>query len=104
MDFGVRREHFVGNVLLDVVTYTHVQETTAQAVLARTIAAMQSIAVAAVGIGNLAAGVALATVGTRATLMLLALGLPVAAAVVLRPRSSTERHKAFSPSTADSST
>ena len=65
---------------------------------------MQSIAVAAVGIGNLVAGIALATLGTRATLVLLALGLPAVAAVLLRPRSSAERRKAFSPSTVDTST
>ena len=93
----------LGNVLLDVSTYTHVQESTPEDVLARTIAALQSIAVGAVGIGNLAAGLALEALGTQPTLVLLALGPPVAAAVLLRPTGSpNEQQSAFSPATAES--
>ena len=36
----------IGNVLLDVAVYTHVQETTVETVIARTIAALRSVAVA----------------------------------------------------------
>jgi len=78
----------VGNILIDVATYTHVQEATSQAVLARTIAAMQSIGVAAIGLGNFAAGVALGLLGTRPTLALLAACVPVAAFTLAR-RPST---------------
>ncbi len=69
----------VANVLLDVVVYTHVQETADGAVLARTIAALQSAVVLAVGLGGLAAGLALSVAGSRGTLALVALCVPVAA-------------------------
>ena len=78
----------VGNVLLDVAVYTHVQETTAEAVLARTVAALQSIAVAAVGLGSLAAGVALSLLGTAPTLAVLALSVPAAALTLIQPETT----------------
>ena len=72
----------IGNVLLDVTVYTHVQETTDEPVLARTVAALQSITVAAVGLGSLAAGIALSTLGTAATLGAIGLLVPVTAAIL----------------------
>jgi hypothetical protein len=58
----------VGNVLLDVAIYTHVQEASDGRVLARAVTSLQSLAVTAVGLGSLAAGIGLATLGTRPTL------------------------------------
>ena len=75
----------IGNVLLDVAVYTHIQETTVETVLARTIAALQSVAVAAVGLGSLTAGIALSLLGTTATLTLIALTVAAAALTLIRP-------------------
>ncbi len=78
----------VGNVLLDVAVYTHVQESTDDGVIARAVAAMQSLAVAAVGVGSLVAGISLSRLGTGVTL--LGIGVVVGApagALVRRERS-----------------
>jgi hypothetical protein len=75
----------VGNVLLDVAVYTHVQETAQERVLARTVAALQSLAVAAVGLGSLAAGIALTRAGTVATLLAIGLAVPAATVLLVRP-------------------
>ena len=87
----------IGNVLLDVTVYTHVQETTDEPVLARTVAALQSIAVAAVGLGSLAAGITLPILGTAATLAAIGLLVPVTGAILLR---SNPWHAPIFPSAA----
>jgi hypothetical protein len=77
----------VGNVLIDVAVYTHVQESTAEGVLARTVAALQSLAVGAVGIGSLVAGVAVTALGGRVTLLGIGCVVLLAASVLVRPRA-----------------
>jgi hypothetical protein len=74
----------VGNVLLDVAVYTHIQETAAESVLARTVAALQSVAVAAVGLGSLVGGFSLSLLGTGPTLVGIGLVVLAAVACVLR--------------------
>ncbi len=74
-------------MLIDVAVYTHVQESTAEGVLARTVAALQSLAVAAVGLGSLAAGLVLTSLGGRATVAGIGGVVLVAAVVLLRPRA-----------------
>jgi hypothetical protein len=77
----------VGNVVLDVAVYTHVQESADDGVIARAVAALQSLAVAAVGFGSLVAGISLSLAGTRMTL--LGIGLVVGAPVGALARSRT---------------
>jgi hypothetical protein len=74
-------------VLIDVAVYTHVQESTAEGVLARTVAALQSLAVGAVGIGSLVAGVAVTALGGRVTLLGIGCVVLLAASVLVRPRA-----------------
>jgi predicted MFS family arabinose efflux permease len=93
----------IGNVLLDVAVYTHVQETADERVLARTVAALQSLAVAAVGAGCLGAGIMLTGPGTAATVLVVATCVPAAAAGLVLRRFGPVRVEGPEPAAAEPS-
>ena len=80
-----------GNTVVDVAVVTLLQRSAPDAVLGRVFGALESVVLSALGLGAVAAPLAIHAVGTRAALVLTGLLLPVVVIVTARRMLSLDR-------------